>query len=167
MDELKTARDFLAAGKYHEAGSILNRLIRDNRDSHELWYFLGILAVKLKNYDSAHEYLERAISLKKKPEYFWFKGMAYMETLEITYAIEAFEEVLRMDKNNVEANFFLSVCYLLLDDSRSETYMKRAYKLNRKKTKQLMKNFFEAFVSRTPGLRPALKSKIEKGLGGL
>ncbi len=167
MDELKTARDFLAAGKYHEAGSILNRLIQKNRDSDELWYFLGVLAVKLKNYDAAHEYLERALSLEKKPEYLWFKGMAYMETLEIADAIEVFEEVLRMDKNNVDANFFLSVCCLLLDDSRSEIYMKKAYKLDKKKTKQLMKNFFEAFISRTPGLRPALKSKIEKELSSL
>jgi len=154
MDELEIARGHLAKGRYREAGSILNRLIEKNRDNDELWYFLGVLAVKLKNYDTAYEYLERAISLDRKPEYLWFKGLAHMETLEI-------------DNKNVEANFFLAICYLLLDDSRSETYMKKAYRLDSKKTKQLLKNFFEAFVRKSGSLRPGLKSKIEKQLGSI
>ena len=165
MDELQTARNYLSKGKYSEAGTILNRLIRKNRDNDELWYFLGVLAVKLKNYDTAHEYLERALSLNKKPEYLWFKGMAYMETLEIEDAVAVFHEVLDIDRNNVDANFFLSICYLLLDDSKSDIYMKKAYKKDKKKTKQLLRNFFEAFVSRSA--RPGLKSKIEKHLDTL
>ena len=165
MDELQTARNYLSKGKYQEAGTILNRLIQNNRDNAELWYFLGVLAVKLRNYDTAHEYLERAISLNKKPEYLWFKGMAYMETLEIDYAMEVFHEVLEIDKNNVDANFFLSICYLLLDDSKSDIYMKKAYKKDKKKTKQLLNNFFEAFVGRSA--RPGLKLKIEKQLDSL
>lgn len=165
MDELETARNYLSKGKYREAGSILNRLITTNRDNDELWYFLGVLAVKLRNYDSAHEYLERAISLNKKPEYLWFKGMAYMETLEIEDAIGVFHEVLDIDKNNVDANFFLSICYLLLDDSKSDVYMKKAYKKDKKKTKQLLRNFFEAFISGSA--RPGLKSKIGKQLDSL
>jgi len=165
MDKLQTAKEYLSKGRYREAGNILNGLIRENRDNDELWYFLGVLAVKLRNYDTAQEYLERAISLNKKPEYLWFRGMAYMETLEIEAAIYAFREVLEIDKNNVDANFFLSICYLLLDDSKSDFYMKKAYAKDKKKTKQLLKNFLEAFVGGSA--RPGLKSKIEKQIDGL
>lgn len=166
MDNLKTARNLLAEGKYREAEEILDRLIRENRENDELWYFLGVLAVKLKNYDSAREYLERALSLNKKPEYLWFKGMTFMETLEIEDAIGSFEEVLEIDKNNINANFFLSICYLLLDDPRSEKYLKKSYELDGKKTKQLLNNFFEVFINKRV-LIAGLKSKIEKEIEDL
>lgn len=167
MEELEIAKDMLASGKYREAGRVLNRLLRKNRENDELWYFLGVLAVKLKNYELAHEYLERAVSINKKPEYLWFSGMAYMETLEIDEAIDTFEEVLKIDKRSVDANFFLAICYLLLDDPESERYIKAAYDIDKKKTKQLLKNFFQVFVSKTPGLRAGLKAKIEKELKNL
>ena len=164
MHELGTVRNLLAAGKYREAERILNRLLKENRDNDELWYFLGILAAKLNNHDSAQEYLERAITLKKKPEYLWFRGMAYMEIFEIEQAIEAFEELLKIDAKNIDANFFLSICYLLLDDSRSEKYLKMAYELDKRKTKRLLKNFFDVFVSRAPAITENMKLKIEKEL---
>jgi len=167
MDNIETAKNLMAGGKYKEAGNVLNRLLQKNRDNDELWYFLGILAVKLKNYESAHEYLERALSIRKKPEYLWFMGMTYMETLELDAAIEAFEDLLRIDSKNVNANFFLSICYLLLDDPTSERYMKKAYTLDKNKTKQLLKNFFHAFASKSPDVKPALKNKIKKELENL
>ncbi len=167
MDELETVKNLLAGGKYQEAGRLLNRLLQRNRDNDELWYFLGVLAVKLKNYDLAHEHLERAISLRKKPAYLWFKGMAHMETLEIKEAIEVFRELLEIEGSSVDANFFLAICYLLFDDPRSERHMKKAYRLDKKRTKQLLKNFFSTFIGGSPEIRGSLKTKIEKELEGL
>ena len=40
MDDLETVKNLLAAGKYPEAGRLLNRLLQKNRDNDELWYFL-------------------------------------------------------------------------------------------------------------------------------
>ncbi|NYZ77123.1 tetratricopeptide repeat protein [Candidatus Micrarchaeota archaeon] len=167
MGEFERARNLISAGKYDEAGRLLNRLISEDRENDRLWYLLAILAVKLKNHETAQEYLERAVSLSKKPEYLWLRGMAYMELLEIDEAIRAFRELLEVNPSSVEGNFFLAVCYLLVDDPQSERFMKKAYSLDKKKTRQLLGNFFEAFVSKSPETRRTLKAKIEKELASL
>ncbi len=162
MDELETAKKMISAGKYREAGRVINKLLRKNRENDQLWYFLGLLALKMKNYDLADEYIEQAISIKTKPEYFWLKGMAKLEILETEAAIETFSRLLEMDENNVDANFFLSVCYLLIDDLRSEKFLKKAFKLNKRRTKQLLRNFFETFIKERADTAPAVLTKISE-----
>jgi tetratricopeptide (TPR) repeat protein len=164
MDELDTAKRLISAGKYGEASRVLNKLLKKNRENDQLWYFLGLLALKMKNYDLTEQYLDEAISIRTKPEYFWLKGMAYLELLEVEAAIETFRKLLEMDEKNADANFFLSICYLLLDDPRSEKFLKRAYIINKKRTKQLLRNFFETFVKQdtTESLAAKIKAEIDE-----
>lgn len=160
MDELETARKLISTGKYKEASRVISRMLRKNRENDQLWYFLGLLSLKMKNYDLTDQYLDHALSIKTKPEYFWLKGMAYLELLEMEAAAGAFRKLLEMDEKNADANFFLSVCYLLMDDPQSERFLKRAYKLNKKRTKQLLRNFFETFIKGNRDVSESLAAKI-------
>ncbi len=167
MNEIDTAKKLISAGKYREAGRILNSLLKKNRENDQLWYFLALLSLKMKNYDLTDEYLDQAISIRTKPEYFWLKGVAYLEVLETEAAIESFRRLLEMDEKNVDANVFLSMCYLLVDDPQSEKYLKRAFKLNKKRTKQLLRNFFHAFVKGNRSTTESLAAKITEEIEGL
>jgi len=162
MEELETAKKLISGGKYREAARLINRLLKKNRENDQLWYFLGLLSLKMKNYELADEYLEQAISISSRPEYFWLKGVAQLEILETEAAIETFSRLLKMDEDNVDANFFLSVCYLLLDDPRSEKFLKKAFMLNKKRTKQLLRNFFETFVRPRTDSGPSIVTRLSK-----
>ncbi len=163
MGEIEKIKNMLAGGKYREAAELINHLIEKNKENDELWYFLGIIALKFKNYDLADEYFERAFSLNRKAEYLKLRGMSYMEQLEIEAAIEVFEKMLEL-KDSVDANFFLSVCYLLLDDPQSEVFLKKAYKLDRRKTTQLLRNFFKTFLENSREISASLKENIKDEL---
>jgi tetratricopeptide (TPR) repeat protein len=164
MGELENARALIASGRYNEAKRVLNKLVMHDRENDQLWYLLAILALKLKNYENVHEYLERAIAINKKPEYLQLKGMAHMEIFEINEAIEAFNELLKIEPNHLEGNFFLAICYLLIDDPQSEIYIKKAYQIDKKRTKRLLKNFFDEFINYLPETDEDTKRKIEKEL---
>jgi Tfp pilus assembly protein PilF len=90
------------------------------------------------------------------------KGIANLEIFEINEAKENFENALGMDAKDVLSNFFIAVCYMFLDDQASKGYIKKAYSLDRKKTKELIKNFYEAFFSRNKYVSKKTKEQLEK-----
>jgi len=162
MDEAGEARTLLAAGKYREAARVLDRLIRTNGEKDELWYLRGLVSLKLKSYDNALECFERALMLGRKSRYHQIKGMAHFEIYEIDEAEEEFLNALALDPNDATTNFFLAICYLFQDDPRSEDYIRKAYGLNGKRTKQLLMNFYTLFLKNDPKILETQKKRVEQ-----
>lgn len=160
MDDVSKARDLLTKQKYKEAGEVLDGLLAKEKKNDEAWYLRGVLSLKLKNYQKAQEHFDRAIAIKKKADYYKMKGMAYFEVYEIENAIKSFLAALKQNSSDSVSHFFLAVCYMLQDDGKATKYMKKAYELDAKKTKQLLSNFYTLFLEKDTYITEAQKKKI-------
>lgn len=162
MAETAEARSLLAGGKYREAGQLLDRLIASEKGNAELWYLRGIASLKQRSYERALECFETALSLERKSRYHQIKGMAHFEMFEVEEAEEEFLKALALDPGDATTNFFLGMCYLFMDDPRSEDYVHRAYTLNGKRTRQLLMNFYSLFLKNDPKIGAAQKRRVEE-----
>lgn len=167
MEDMEQARSLLIKQRYREAADLLDRLLPGNTENDELWYLRGIASLKLKSYDAAQECFERALLLGKKSRYYQIKGMAHFEVFEMEDAAAAFLNALALEPNDATSNFFLAMCYLFLDDPRSDTHIKKAHALNSKKTKQLLLNFYTLFLKDDPRTSESQRNAIEAQIKGL
>ncbi len=159
---VKDAKVLIKEKKYKKAIEILDNLLSNDRENSEIWYLKGIAAVKLRSYDRAYEYFENAIKIRKKPEYYRMNGIAHFEVFEVENAIKNFKQAVAIDEKDVVSIFFISIGYLFLDDPQAEDYMRLAKKINSKKTKQLLKNFFTMFLKNDPRISDAQKRKMQE-----
>ncbi|MFH0884175.1 MAG: tetratricopeptide repeat protein [Candidatus Micrarchaeota archaeon] len=167
MQELERARMLLRELKFKEAAAVLDRLILGDSGNDELWYLRGVISLKMRNYDAAQDCFERALLLGRQSRYYQIKGMAHFELFEIEKAVEAFIEALEIEPDDPTTNFFLAICYLFLDDPRSDVHIRKARDLDGKKTKQLLLNFYSLFLKEDPRISDAQKRKIEERMKGL
>ncbi len=163
MGDPTRARQLIAQGHYREAKDIVDDLIRQKEDD-ELYYLRGIISLKMKNYDSAQEYFERALTISNKAIYHRTIAMAYFELFDIENAIDAFKESLKLDPQDHTSNFFLALSYMLIDNPTSTEFLKRAYAINPKKTQTLLYRFYDLFVKKDPAISDAQKKKIMQSI---
>ncbi len=164
MDSAEEAKSLLSRQKYREAGAMLERLIARGRGNDELLYLRGMCSLKLKNYDLALDYFERALVAKPRSKYHLIKGMAHFEIFDMREAQEEFKRSLAMEPEDPVAHFFLSLCYLFQDDPRSTKHLKIAYEKDSKRTKQLLMNFYSLFLQNDPRITPAMHARLEARL---
>lgn len=164
MKDIERARSLIIAGKYREATLLLDRLLRKEKENDELWYLRGILSLKLKNYNYAQECFERAVWIIQKAQYFKIMGMAHMELFELEEALADFKKALEHDPNDATVHFFIAICYLFTDDQRVGKHLQYAWRIDRKRTKQLLENFYSMFIKKDPGVNKKMKAEIEKEL---
>ena len=160
---IEKAKNLLNSGKFRETGALLNMLLGKDKNNDELWYLRGLVSLKLKNYETAQEYFERALWIKKRAEYYQIKGMAHMEMYEFEEAIDQFEKAAHIDEKNPSTFFYIALCYMFLNNPVGKEYMEKAYSISKKKTKELVKNFYSVFFKEelTDGTKKDLESKIE------
>lgn len=161
MRELENAKAMLEKRNYSTAGKLLDSLLSKDRDNPELWYLRGLVSLKLKNYAAAHECFERAIFINRKPQYYKVKGMSHLEMFEVDLALDHFLYALKLDPKDPILNFFVFICYVLSGDPRAKQYVERAYLLDKKKTKALLKSFYELFLSVDKSVNPKLLKELE------
>jgi len=161
------AKSLIKEKKYKKAIGMLDKLLSNDRKNSEIWYLKGIAAVKLRNYDNAYEHFEKAIEILEKPEYYRMNGIAHFEVFEVEDAIKNFKSAVALDAKDVVSLFFISMGYLFLDDPRAEDYMRTAKKVNSKKTKQLLKNFFTMCLKNDPSISSAQKRKMEEHISAI
>jgi len=164
MPDAQDVRELLSKQRYREAAEAIDRLLLSSPQNDELWYLRGIASLKQRNYDAAQECFERALMLGKKSRYFQIKGMAHFEMFEMDRAVEAFSEALRLEPDDATTNFFLGLCYMFLDDPRADLHIRKAHETDRKKTRQLLLNFYTIFLKDDPRLGAEQKRGIEAKL---
>ena len=164
MKRLERVKKLAKKGKYREAARILDEILHGNEDD-SLYYLRAILALRLDDYRKAEEFLERAIFVKKKPTYVRMKGMLFFELLDFEMAALNFEECISLKPKDFLSNFFLSMSYMFLDNPKSTKYLKKAYAIDRKKTKRLLRSFYDSFFAPDTSIDKATKKMIEDRLG--
>ncbi len=151
----------LKSQEYMTAGRLLDLEISKNKSNHYLWYLRGVVSLNANNYPNSLECFSRALNLKKEYEYFRLKGMTYFQIFEFEEAIIEFENALKIKKNS-EIYFYLSLCYMFLDDPISKDYLETAYLKNKKKTKILLKSFYNSILKNSWELNKKQKDELEK-----
>lgn len=161
MKRLGRVKNLAKKGKYREAARILDDIL-PGVDDDSLYYLRAVLALRMRDYRRAEEFLERAIFVKKKPSYVRMKGMLYFELLDFEMAALNFEECILLKPDDFLSNFFLSLSYMFLDNPKSKKYLRNAYSINRKKTKQLLRSFYDSFFASDESIDAAAKKMIEE-----
>ena len=164
---IEKAKQLLNSKKYREAALLIDQLLAKNKENDELWYLRGLVSLKVKSYAAAHECLARAASLKRKPEYYKLSGMASMECYEFEAALESFMLASGMDKQDPELPFYISICYMFLNDPMGKQYMEKAFTMNKKRTKQLISEFYSIFFKNDKEISGKVKSELEKKIDGI
>ncbi len=154
-------RLLLAKKEYKTAGKLIDSLLCKNKESHYLWYLRGAASLGAKNYDSALEDFERALSIKKEFEYLRATGITYFEKLDFEAALEEFENALKIKKDS-EIYFYMSICCMFLEDPRSKDFMETAYFNNKKKTKNLLASFYNSVLKDSWELNDLQKKELKK-----
>lgn len=164
MERLDKVKKLEKKGRYREAAVILDSLLSKQGEDDSLLYLRAILAMRLRDYEKAREFLERAIFIKRKHNYVRTKGMLFFEILDFQGAASEFEECISLKPRDFICNFFLSMCYMFLDDPRSAEYLKKARSINKKKTKSFLKSFYLNFFKSDNSLDVASRRIIEEKL---
>lgn len=167
MDDLAKARELLTKQEYTEARNLLEDLLEHDKENDELWYLRGVLSLKLKNYGRAQEFLDRALFIKRKPEYHKMKGMGYFEVYELENAIGSFKEALELEANDAVSHFFLAICYMLKDDPKAVEHIRMAREADPKKTRQLLSNFYSLFIEKDRRISDEQKKSISEKIKAL
>ncbi|MFA6530988.1 MAG: tetratricopeptide repeat protein [Candidatus Micrarchaeia archaeon] len=161
------ARNLISQGKLREASTLLDQELSKSKNDDDLWYLRGVVSLKLKNYESAYECFERALSIKPRAQYYKIIGMAHLEMFEVGYAAEAFGNALKLNPKDAEANVYVGICLVLLDDPKAKDYLEKAYLLDKKKTGEMLKSFYANFISKDPSVSERVKKELEKKIGGI
>lgn len=166
MEKTEEARikALLAKRKYGEAKKKLEDcILKDSKDC-MAWYLLGIIAMRMRNYELAHEHFERSLSIRKNCDSMLLDGLAYLEMLDTENAKVRFLSCLEMEPNDQEANFYLAVCYLLEGNPISAAYIKKAYAVDKQKTISMLRDFFHEVIEKNPTYGENDKQSIRKAL---
>lgn len=164
MEKAEEARikTLLAKRKYREAKKILDSYALKNKQDETVWYLLGIIAMRMKNYELAHEHFERSISIRKNRDSLLLDGLAYLEMLDTESAKNRFISFLEIEPGNQEANFYLGICYLLEGNQISSEYIKKAYEANKRRTAVMLNDFFREVIEKNPVYSQNDKEEIRK-----
>ncbi len=90
------------------------------------------------------------------------KGAEYMKEFEFEKAEKVFFKALEK-KQDAEVHFLISVCLMFLDDPTYVKHMKKAYQLNPKATKEMVRLTYESFFA-VPTIAPPKWKELEEWL---
>ena len=96
-------------GFNEEAEGNLRYLIKYFPDDAELYYNLGIVYEKLKNFEKARDCYQKAVELSPQEDFYYNLGDVLVELKEWDDAILAFRKVLETDPNDGNSYFNLGL----------------------------------------------------------
>ena len=108
-------------GFNEEAEGNLRYLIKYFPDDAELYYNLGIVYEKLKNFEKARDCYQKAVELSPQEDFYYNLGDVLVELKEWDEAILAFHKVLETDQNDGNSYFNLGLCYFHKEEKNLAT----------------------------------------------
>ncbi len=97
-------------GRYREALSKINRVIKQHPYNDKAYYFRGLAYFNLNNYKKAAEDFKKAkIINQKNPDYYLMYGKALYKLGKVNEAINALERALDLNPNLDEAYFYIAL----------------------------------------------------------
>ncbi|HLC68234.1 MAG TPA: tetratricopeptide repeat protein [Candidatus Bilamarchaeaceae archaeon] len=164
MATVEEAKSLLAKRDYPAAGRLLDQLLARDKSNDALWYLRALVFLQLKHYRPAEEALEHALAIRPQPAYWRTKGLMHMEACEFSEAVESFQHVLKANAKDADAHVLIALCYMFLNDFRSRGHMQRAHRLDKKKTKRMLMQFYDTFFKLDPRLSERRRRLLAKKL---
>ena len=120
-------------GFNEEALSNLQYLLKYFPEDAELFYNIGILQEKLKDFEKAKVSYEKAIEIDPQDDFYYNLGEVLVTLEEWDLAINAFKTVLQNDPKDGNCYFNLGLCYLNKQEINKATdFFQNAIELNPK-----------------------------------
>jgi tetratricopeptide (TPR) repeat protein len=120
-------------GFNEEALSNIKYLVKYFPEDDELHYNLGILYEKIKDLKKAKLSYQKAIKISPQDDYYYNLGEVLVSLQEWDLAIDAFNNVLKNDKNDGNCYFNLGLCYYHKDETNlAIDHFQKAITLNPK-----------------------------------
>jgi tetratricopeptide (TPR) repeat protein len=137
--------EMINKGKLGAAESIIDETIKLNGSSPDAWYAKGLLSLSRQEYENAVEFLLKSKSFGRKGDDLTRAlGYSFFSMFKLDEAITYFSG---LGKKGAEDYFMMGIAYLLINDPvSSKEYIHTAYNIDPKKTKELLKLFYVAFI---------------------
>lgn len=114
---LQKAIDHHQNGDLEQAKNLYEQLLREDADSHEAMFGIGMIAAQQKQFDVAIEWLEQAIAIAPNVgKYQLNLANIFLEKNQFEDAKKYYEQVVALDKKNAEAWNNLANLYVKLTD---------------------------------------------------
>lgn len=162
---METVLKDLSAGKVDKVRAVAKKRLKKDREDPEGWFLMGMVSHEKGNESYALECFERALYLKRTERYHKAKGMAHMALFEFEDAAYEIKNALEL-KKDAESHFMLSMALLFLNDKDAGKHLEAAYELKPRKTKKMLRGFFDMFFRDDPEIPEKEKNVILKKLTG-
>lgn len=111
--KIQLGKDLISLGEYQNAAEVLYEASKYEKDIEITCYYLSLIHFHSKNFGLAKEAINKSIA--KKPDYAEFRVLAasiYLGLSQLDNAIEQWDHVLRVDKNNHKVRIDKAVAML-------------------------------------------------------
>ena len=114
-----------------EAEGNLKYLIKYFPEDAELYYNLGIVHEKLKDFAAARRCYEKAVTISPQEDFYYNLGEVLVELKEWDEAIKTFKKVLETDAKDGNCYFNLGICFFNKDEKNlALDYFQKAVEIN-------------------------------------
>jgi protein O-GlcNAc transferase len=103
-DYTQLALRYFEEGNLAHAEQLCSKVLQEEPDNPLILYFLGLIHLKLKNYDSAIQYVRKSLLVyADNADAYHVLGKAFHEKGEFEEAIKCYKETIRLNPNYAEA----------------------------------------------------------------
>ena len=154
----------LNAGKVSEVRAIARARLQKDRNDSEGWFLLGMVSHEKGNEDYALECFEHALYIKRTEKYHKAKGISHMSLFEFSEAASEIKKALEF-KKNAETHFTLAMALMFLNDDDATEHLAEAYRLAPKKTKEMLRGFYNVFFKNDQDIPQKEKEELLSAIG--
>ena len=136
------ANELFLNNNFNEAESIYINLIKQYPDKDSLYYNLGVIYLKINNFNKGIEIILKYISLTKNPDnkFFYLISLLYEKNNNILPAIRYIKKLVKNDAE--KNNFKIAKLYKKIDCiNLSNKYLDRCYNLSKNNFYKIYKLF--------------------------
>ena len=154
----------LNEGKLDEVRDTAKNYLKKDRDNPEGWFLLGMVSHEKGNEEYALECFERALYVKRTEKYHKAKGISHMSLFEFKNAAAEIKKALEF-KKDAETHFMLAMALMFLNDDDATKHLAEAYRLKPKKTKEMLKGFYNVFFKNDKSIPQKEKDELLSAIG--
>ncbi len=131
---MKIADLFLQQGQIKNTLDILNKVTKVNPNYTQAWIKIGEIHLMFKKYPEVFKYANKALEIDPyNDKAFFLKAYAYKENADTNKAIDNFQQCLKFNPNNYEANVELGILFMGLKNKLAINYFENAISLDSSK----------------------------------
>ena len=109
---VKTAMEYHRSGRLEQALAIYEQALLSEPGNADIYYLLAVLNNQLQEFENAHKYIDKAISISDRNSAFYCAlAETYRQQQDLTAAITVLKKAIVLDNNSVEPHIKLGMIY--------------------------------------------------------